>query len=561
MAAALHRRDVLKLGAFALATATVPARAAAPAASTRLLLRYRTNAESLARLIPPGLAPGADPLVDVEIEWFEPQKADILAPKPYGIALFSVAVEHEGTPGRLLVAAYASNDRARLVGREAEGMPVKDALVEVASGEQIAAKITRRGETLFALESGFIVDEPAEAPETPPYLAPVFTLDPDWRGDVVRPGAALWKIEASTAERTLEASQPKAELLYASPGDPLVELPIEETVGCWALMGEPSPAPAPEKIADLDSKAFNAWAPLRFDRPVDRERFWTPAGWREQTTAFRFTDAEIERYHSRKEIRFEPLEIVEIDAMISREAHEALVPPICRTAGRPMIKMLGLRVGGGDLSPVPYSEAWLFAFTITANRMAWYAVSHIVGEGGDLTFGRDVFGYPSKSGAPDIVVTPVDFSMSVKRMGREVAFADGPFHGFSTGTSLAQLPMVSLRARAGGKGAELVYQMWTFQGRRNRVDPAAFQMAFAADPAPGLEQRPDPWYELGSTQPAMLSVMENAVMQRTPGEVVAELPQFEEFYRERCDGVLPWEARPAKLAQPTMLARPAGASS
>ncbi|MEZ5363452.1 MAG: acetoacetate decarboxylase family protein [Bryobacterales bacterium] len=561
MAAALHRRDVLKLGAFALASAAVPARADAPGASARLLLRYRTDPRSLARLIPPGLQPGAEPLVDVEIEWFEPQKADILAPKSYGIARFSVAVQHEDAPGRLLVAAYASNDRARLVGREAEGMPLKDAGIEVEAGEQVVAKISRRGETLFSLDSGAMGHEPVEAPETSPYLAPVFTLDPDWRGDVVRPGVALWKIEASKPERTLEASQPKAELPYASAGDPLVELPLEETIGFWTLMGEPSSSPAPEKIADLDADDFDAWAPLRFDRPVERERFWTPAGWREQTTAFRFTEAEIERYHARKEIRLEPLEIVEIDAMISREAHEALVPPICRTAGRPMIKMLGLRVGGGDLSPVPYSEAWLFAFTITANRMAWYAVSHIVGEGGDLTFGRDVFGYPSKSGAPDIVVTPVDFSMSVKRMGREIAFADGPFHGFSTGTSLAQLPMVSLRAQPGGKGAELVYQMWTFQGRRNRVDPAAFQMAFAADPAPGLDQRPDPWYERGSTQPAMLSVMENAVMQRTPGEVVAELPRFEEYYRERCDGVLPWEPQPAKLAQPTMLARPAGSSS
>jgi hypothetical protein len=261
------------------------------------------------------------------------------------------------------------------------------------------------------------------------------------------------------------------------------------------------------------------------------------------------------RLEQRREILLDSLEVVEIDAMISTEAHEALVPPICRTAGRPMIKLLGLRVGASALSPVPFSELWLFAFTITANRMAWYAVSHIVGEGGDLTFGRDVFGYPSKSGESDILVTPVNFSLAARRMGREIVFADGSFHGFSTGTSLAQLPMVSLRAEPGGAGAELVYQMWTFQGRRNRVDPGGFQMGFPDGPAPGIELKPDPWYELGAVQPAGVSVMENAVMQRAPAEVVAELPGFEEFYRERCDGVLPWEPRPGKLQQPTLRAR------
>ena len=319
---------------------------------------------------------------------------------------------------------------------------------------------------------------------------------------------------------------------------------------------------AAKKVADLDAEALAAWAPLRFDRPVERERFWMPAGWREETSAFRLSEDEIERYQQRREILLDPMEVVEIDAMISQEAHEALVPPVCRTAGRPMIKILGLRVGASALSPVPFSELWLFAFTITANRMAWYAVSHIVGPGGDLTFGRDVYGYPSKAGDPDIVVTPVDFSLSARRLGREIVYADGPFRGFSTGTSLAQLPMASLRAKPGGGGAELVYQMWTFQGRRNRVDPGNFQMGLPDGAAPGLDLKPDPWYELGAPQPAMLSVMENAVMQRAPGEVVGEVPNFEEFYRERCDGVLPWEARPAELKQPTLLARrAAGASS
>jgi acetoacetate decarboxylase len=555
------RRRILKLGACALASATLPLRAQTSGSSKRLLFRYRTDAERLARLIPPGLEPAEDPVVEVELEWFEPESPDLLTPEPYGTARFSVAVRHGETAGRLPVAVYASNDRSRLVSREAQGLPAKDAEIEFESGsEGVLASVSRRGRTIFKLFAVFS-DDGGRTGTDLPLLVPVFRPNPDWRRELIPPGTAeLWRIDAPAGGYGSAAYSVEADFPFASPGDPIAELPVEETLGVWRWQA--TALEKAQKVADLDPAALAAWAPLRYDRPVERERFWMPEEWRDKTTAFHFTGAEMTRYQERQEILLEPLEIVEIDAMISREAHEALVPPICRTAGRPMIKVLGLRVGAGALSPVPFSELWLFAFTITDNRMAWYAVSHIVGEGGDLTFGRDVYGYPSKSGDPEIVVTPVNFSLGATRMGRELVYADGPFHGFSTGTSLAQLPMVSLRAKPGGGGAELVYQMWTFQGRRNRVDPAGFQMGFPNAAAKGLDLNPDPWYELGLAQTGLVSVMESAVMQRAPGEVVAELPQFEEYYRERCDGVLPWEPRPAELVQPTMLARrPSGSSS
>ena len=554
-----NRREILKAGAGVFVAARLPLRAESEGTAKRLLVHYRTDAASLARLVPPGLKAAKEPLVEVRFDWFAPATPDLLAPKPYGVAQISVAVEREGQPGWMPIGVYASNDRARLVAREGQGLPAEDAQIDFkTSGDAVEARIGRRGETLLSVEAA--LGEAANTPADAPTFVLVFTLEPDWRQGVVQDGSAgLWRIPEREAA-SAQAAEATVELPYASAGDPLSELPVSEVIGAW--LTQPSAPQAPEKIADLDAAALAAWAPLRFDRPVERERFWMPAGWRTESTAYRLSEDEMVRYQQRKEILFDPLEVVEIDAMISSEAHEAMVPPFCRTAGRPMIKILGLRVGAGALSPVPYSEAWLFAFTITANRMAWYAVSHIVGEGGDLTFGRDVLGYPSKSGEVDIVTTPIDFSLSLKRMGREVCFADGTFHGFSTGTSLAQLPMAGLRARPGGKGAELVYQMWTFQGRRNRIDPAGFQMGFPNGAAPGLELKPDPWYEMGAAQPALLSVMENAVMQRAPAEVVGEAPGFEEFYRERCDGVLPWEERPANLVQPTLLARRgSGASS
>ncbi len=559
MANSLHRRQLLKLGGLALASYALPVQAREGDKRNLVVLRYRTSAENVARLVPPPLEPAEDPVVEVEIDWVEPAQPDLLAPKPYGVARFFVAVEYEGKPRRMPVAVYASNDRSRLMEREGRGMPAKDAVIEAAFGERSRVAIQRRGETLFEMTASF-GDEGVGFEPSAPVLAPVFTLEPDWRKGVVRgQGAELWELASSDRAPAVPAMSLDAKLPYASPGDPLAELPIEETLGAWAVFAPPPPA-KPRKVADLDAETLAAWAPLRFDRPVERERFWMPAGWRVESTAFRLSEDEIARYQSRKEIVLDPMEVVEIDVMVSREAHEALVPPVCRTAGRPMLKFLGLRVSASNLSPVAFSELWMFAFTITANRMAWYAVSHIVGPGGDLTFGHDVYGYPSKAGDPEIVVTPIDFSLAGARMGRELIYADGGYHGFSTGTSLAQLPMVSLRAKPGGQGAELVYQAWTFQGRRNRIDPASFQMGLPDGAAPGLDLKPDPWYELGGTQPVMLSVMENAVMQRGPGEVVAEVPGFEPFYRERCDGVLPWEPRPVELGQPTLLARQAATS-
>ncbi len=559
MARLLDRRSVLELGAAALAWGPLPALAQAGASRKRLVVRYRTSGERVARVVPPPLVPSGAAVVEVEIDWVEPARADLLALEPFGVARVSVAVEHERTRGRLPLGVYAGNDRARLVAREGRGLPAKDAEIELETdGAALLAKVVRRGRTLLSATA--TVTEESDAAELAPLLTPVFSVAPDWRKDVIKRGSAeLWQIETTGGPSRVVADV-ALDLPFASPGDPLAELPVEEILGAW-LVEDPRDS-EPAKLAELDAQALEAWAPLRIDRPVERERFWMPAGWREQASAYRLNGGELERYRARREIVLGPIEVVEIDAMIAREAHEALLPPVCRSAGRPMIKLLGLRVGESALSPVPFSELWLFAFSITANRAAWYAVSHIVGPGGDLTFGRDVYGYPSKAGVPEVLVTPINFSLGAKRLGRELVYADGGFHGFSTGTSLAQLPMASLRAKPGGSGADLVFQMWTFQGRRNRIDPKSFQMGLPDGEAPGLDLRPDPWYELGETRPAMLSVMENGVMQRTPGEVVAELPDFEPFYRERCDGVLPWEPRPAELGQPTLLAkRPTGTSS
>src|SRR5690606_23230927 len=100
-----------------------------------------------------------------------------------------------------------------------------------------------------------------------------------------------------------------------------------------------------------------------------------------------------------------PMEICELDIMVAQEAHEAMLPPVLRSGGRPMLKIMGLRVHESMLSPEPFQEVWLFAFAIAGGRAGWYAVSHITDPQGDSSHGREAFGYPTKLGSPEIIAT------------------------------------------------------------------------------------------------------------------------------------------------------------
>lgn len=216
-----------------------------------------------------------------------------------------------------------------------------------------------------------------------------------------------------------------------------------------------------------------------------------------------------------------------------------------------MVKILGLRSDGADISAAPFTEAWLLAFAIVANRPAWYAVSHIVTAGGDEVVGRETFGYPTKRGEPEVVVTPFDFSLTVQRRGREVVYAAGAVQGFSTGTTLLQNGVVGLRASRAGRAAELVYQHWHYQGLRRRVDPKSLVLDLSSKAAEEGGVATDPWFELGPIRPYAAMVIDGGGMQRAPGETIATVEDFEPYYRERGDGLLPWES--GQAAAPKLL--------
>lgn len=524
------RRLFLGLAAGALvAPAFLPGNSSS--SRRRFSAIFSTSSEEAARLLPAGLAVAGDARLRLDVETVEPTQTDILEPKTWSWACVSLSASADDAEGWAPLRVYVSSERALRVFRERDGLPAVPAEVSLAvEGDQLQASVRAAGEEPLEL-SATIETEFGRPSSLWPML--VWSGQPaaDWQGAGGElAGASIAKLES--------ADEPGEGRICSSIES---SWPLGEPTAAWYGDSSPPPTPIRTLLSSVAAAEAAHWSHLSYPKGSS---ILVPS---------RLDEAALNKFADRKEIHLGPLEACEIDLMVSQEAHEALLPPMCRSGGRPMLKLLGLRVHRSDLSPEPFQEVWLFAFAIVAGRAGWFAVSHITEPQGDAVHGREAFGYPTKLGSPDIVATPLDFQLTVNRLGREVAYARGMFQGFATGTSLGQLPMMSLRAKRVGESAEILYQPWTFQGRRSRVDPATLEVSFPGAKAPGMELLSDPWSELNPLRPIAVSAMDGAAMQRGPAEVLLEWGDFGAYYRERGDGVLPWEPEPAKLAQPTLL--------
>ena len=443
-------------------------------------LRFKTDRELLERMLPPGFE-FVEPLAQIDF-------GGSLDAGYWARAL--VRARFEDVDGWLPVGLWTSSERELLVARERHGLGAQpaDITVSPADGGGYTARIAVDGELTLELTVG--PDEGEERREGPERLLfPAFTLDPDWtRGPFAGPAEVRSLAWGPGGGFLLAPDSVRVVWKTRRPLAPASELPIVKPVLAFRSDG-PSLDSDEKRAAAIGSAELNAWAPLRYRRPSSQGRLWRPQGWPDEATAARFSDAEIRSLRGRKETQLSRLEIVTVDAMISRETHEALLPPACRGAGRPMIKVLGMRVNDGDDVAVAHDELWLFAFSIVAGRAAWYMLSHVVGPGGDIVAGRETFGYPSRRGEPEVVVTPIDCSVSGSRKGREFVYVDGTFQGFATGVSLDQIPVVGLRMKPGSRTGELVYQQWTFQGRRYRMNPRTIGLEFPASDGRGRGRR------------------------------------------------------------------------
>ncbi len=497
-------------------------------------------------MLPPGFSAAEQPEVQVEFA------ADA------SWARVLIAVLYGEKTGWLPIAFWTSTDRDRFVARERFGLGATHADIAVSAD---AARVAVDGETILELTAGR-GGEGAIPQNDQSLLFIRFSANADWtQGEPGDAGEVLELTWTAAPAAAVDPSAVQLTWLQPSPSHPASELPVHEIVAAWRATGsEPLRATTKEaqSIANVPKADLAAWAPLRYPRPSVDRTMRRPEGWPDQATALRWTEAEGRLWSSRKELRFEPAEIVEVDAMISPEVHAQLLPPPCVFGGRSLVKVMGIRYTG--LGSLPVNELWLLAYCRIGRASAWYTLSHIVGPGGDLIYGREAFGYPTKSGNPAVVVSPIDCSLTGSRQGREFFYADGGFGGFSTGTSIGRLNIVSLRVRPGQRSGELVLQQWDYQGRRQQVN----LLTAAMDVPEGEPQengvRLDPWYGLRPIDIAAMGALETGGIQRQPGEVVATVEKPDEFYRERCDGVLPWEADPAEQPQPSLIVKPGQAS-
>ncbi len=579
------RRNLLRAAAGFPIPALLPHLAhAAEAESVQWLsVRYRTDLKRISRILPPPLKP--DVLADVLVNYwsFTPRVSRRSAAQPGPSHWFAVyaSAKYKNQRGMLAVGMVTNRDWARINAREHLGLNAKDGAVKLErDGKKVTASCSRGGSLLHRVETvvtGRAADSLYGWRETG-YGAFVYHYrpSPDWpNGLLGDENAELWKLAGSDGGYPAESprapvaqvcdiSQTRFEWGRPSVSDPYSEFPVREFVGASyreltgndaASWQERAERPKTVFLQAAPKEAFQSWALLNYDRPRKK------AGRQSSRSAspVKLSSAELAAYQSRKEVVLRSVHMVDFQIAVEATTHAEVLPPPCEPGSRPVLRVLALRVESSDLSPRPFHEAWLFAYCRVNGRPLWYALSHIVSEGGDLLHGRETFGYPSVQGSIDAMVTTEVFSLSGSRLGREFVRGEASVRGFSTGTSLARIDIVGLRAGPFRKGkaprGELVAQTWFFQGRRLYGDPKTARLEFPNKPAPGGIGRPSPWFEFQPFHLMSAAGVEDVGMQRGPGQIVAEAPDFTPYYRERCDGLLPGEQPPATRVQPTFRAQ------
>jgi len=544
----------------------------------RAVFRYRTDPERIARVLPPPLTPGEDAEVFAE---YVHVCTDAISPGAREASWFVLAakVRYQGLPGLYPLLGVSSTDLHRVQAREGFGLNLKDGRVEfVREGGRIRAECGRRGKTVHAFEAE-LGKQPEERPAavfSSDFHAYVYRYRPaaDWTAGVAGEGPVeLWRVDAEaedvlgegeTALWRLESARLESERMEASVLDPVIEFPVDEPLSAWyeeRSWSEAGPLPprGAARLSEVPANKFEPFALARYDRPVEDRRPWTPKGWRAASSALVLSTGELQRYRERREQALGPLHMLDIEFMTGVETHEAILPPECRPGMRPMLRLVALQAQASSLSPAPFSEAWLLAYCWAGSRAGWFALSHIASQDGDVLFGREALGFPSKTGEVELTLGPEDFSLSVRRLGRQVAEAEGRIRGFSPGVSLGELHMVGLRPRGfrvdSASEADLISQPWYFQGNRQLVDPASVSVRFLEPP--DRESTTDPWYELQDLRLVTAAAFDHVRMQREPGVVAGEAANFAPYYLERCDGWLPGQPFPEQGLRTTFRARDA----
>lgn len=524
--AVIGRRRFLAGGAALLAS-----RGSAPSAETPPRLRLAYPASATARWLPPPLRPDRPERLLLEFG----------AEADGTFCQLALQARRNGEACLLPVAAWTADSRVYWRARESLGLPVFRGDVRWSAG-QWTLTVNGREEFAVRVDSRGAADGP-ELP-APPRMAYRYALDPDWRqGPLAAPPPELWR----------QLARPAAPLV----GIPVANLRTGGSLDGW-LPRFNAAAPEAAGLARETAQTPFPGVSETFVRTIAPAEF-EPFAFR----AYRAgslglapprpgpaAPADLEAYRGRREIVLANLLIVSVDLVAFGADFADAVPPPCGLAPHPRIRVLTVR----GLDDPDLDEAWLFVHCSLAGRPVWYAASHLRPSLDGAAFGREVFGYPTQGGQVDAALGANRFGSGARSQGRSLFQAAGAYAGFSTGTALGSMQVATLRLWPGSgdrsRSGELVIQPWYYQGLPK---PVRLESVEARFPQAGIAQSAlGVWPRVGAARPLEAAVFDTAVMQRRPGAVMAEVPNVDAYYRDRCEGTLPWAWRAAnRQAQPS----------
>jgi hypothetical protein len=206
-----------------------------------------------------------------------------------------------------------------------------------------------------------------------------------------------------------------------------------------------------------------------------------------------------------------------------------------------MLRVLAMRVEASDLSPQPFNELFLMSQFELDGQVAYYPIADIVGWHGDVLFGRETYGLPSKMGDVDIEIDDDEVQIQGTRMGRVFFRLQAALSTSASVPADEEMTVVGMNGRPFRPGhpmvADLVKQPWQIahQGSR-RVASGSITIELPDAPGKGVIGRPDPWFEFQSCEVRELTLSRVAIG-RLPGEIIGEVPKFLPYFVERYDGI------------------------
>lgn len=404
-----------------------------------------------------------------------------------------------------------------------------------------------------------------------------FRLDPDWRKglfvdgrvELVRLGAgsldapSTVPTEGERTPRALDLSATRLQFPDPSPLDPWAELPVVEVLGGafyedngydynFGSRRAARVGPAVSVLRRYEQpEALERWALWGHDLPIRDGAPVVPDGWPQRASAVTVAPDVLAAYRDRDAIAVEG-RVLDVHLTVDAGWMAAVLPSELAAPAEPVVRVLAIEASKSDVSTVPFTEAWLLAACELTDGPGWYALGHIVGEGGDVLYGREVFGYPSKAGEPVLA----DGRLVVDRVGRRVA--EVSIGQLASPVEVSEsMDVVGLQADPFAPGVTIagrvVAQRWEVTGSVATTDVADASALFPAEPGAAAVGLPDPWFELAGAQ--MLSARAGTVrVARLPGRVVASVADVWPAYRERADGT--WSGkRIVEPAAPTFRLR------